>query len=130
MVPLVACPACARHVRVSEERCPFCDVATPDLRARIIPGASHRLGRLATFTFATTLALGGVAVGCGDDDAPPGPTQLDGGGQTGDGGGAAALYGAPASDASAAADARDESADAGTGGRKDAGSAALYGLPP
>jgi hypothetical protein len=29
-VRLLACPRCARHVRVSEKRCPFCVVGLPD----------------------------------------------------------------------------------------------------
>ena len=27
---LLACPSCSRHIRLTEERCPFCGVACPD----------------------------------------------------------------------------------------------------
>jgi hypothetical protein len=57
---LVACPACARHVRVSETACPFCGVVlAASLRASAPPEAPGvRLARAAMFALgAGTLAI-------------------------------------------------------------------------
>lgn len=124
MSPLVPCPSCARHVRAAESACPFCATSLPsDLAARAVPPAPRRLERLAAFTFAATVA----ATACGGKSETPGEESVDGGtsssssssssssgssgassGSSGvappyglppeDGGGPAALYGAPAPD--------------------------------
>lgn len=121
MSRLVPCTACARHVRVDEGACPFCDAAMDGAHDPVIerPG---RIGRAAILAF-RTLAVGaaGATVGCGsttglelDDamvvraDAGPeaddagttptdaGPPAMDAGYDAGtDAGGIIALYGGP-----------------------------------
>jgi hypothetical protein len=61
---LVACPACVRHVRVSEPRCPFCAAALPpDLALRAAPVPPPRgLSRSALFRYGT-VATAGAALG-------------------------------------------------------------------
>ncbi len=64
---LVACPACARHVRVSETACPFCGSVLPDSLRESAPPAPPgvRLTRAALFALGTgTLA---IAPGCSSD---------------------------------------------------------------
>jgi hypothetical protein len=86
--PLAPCPACARHVRaLSESRCPFCGHELPSLAGAIVPSATTRLGRAATFVFGATLSIAGCAGSTGPGDARPGddaPSATDtGGGDTG-----------------------------------------------
>ena len=62
---LLACPACARHVRITEAACPFCggvlESARLSFTARAAP--TERLSRAALVAFGVgTLA---VATGCG-----------------------------------------------------------------
>jgi hypothetical protein len=59
---LAPCAACARHVRVSEDACPFCGVPlAASMRASSPPrGPAVRLTRAALFAFG---ALGASAVG-------------------------------------------------------------------
>jgi hypothetical protein len=71
---LVACTACARHVRVSEAACPFCGAVFPaSLRERappLPPGA--RLTRAALFAFGTgTLSLAPSCSSSSDMVIPP-----------------------------------------------------------
>jgi hypothetical protein len=135
-------------VRVVEALCPFCDKALPaDLGARAVPAATRRLDRLATFTFAASLAV--AACGGKSADVPnslgnntnsigrgsssnAGPTNPpdngsvmpmygiaapDAGPADDDGGSVYAMYGLPAPDDAGPAD-------------FDAGSVhAMYGLP-
>jgi hypothetical protein len=59
--PLVPCPECARHVRASESRCPFCSAklelgATPPPR---LP--AERLGRAGVLGFQSLVRAGLVA---------------------------------------------------------------------
>jgi hypothetical protein len=58
MSHLVPCSSCHRHVRVAEERCPFCGAErAAELRASAAPALpKRRLGRAALFTFGATLA--------------------------------------------------------------------------
>ena len=144
MKSLVPCPGCARHVRVSEPACPFCQSALPDdLSARAIPATRQRLGRAAAFTFAATLGL----AGCSDDPAPTADsgTAADTGTDTGnapvdtgtpgdtgtpvdtglvdDTGGPVAAYGAPPDRDAGPVDAAAPPDDGG-------GAAPAYGLPP
>jgi hypothetical protein len=82
---LVPCSACDRHVRLSEEECPFCGAAMGvDGIPQIVARPKHRLGRAALFAFGAA-AAGVVAIGgCGDDDgsivspygAPPADSGL------------------------------------------------------
>ncbi|MFI5299396.1 MAG: hypothetical protein ACHREM_14980 [Polyangiales bacterium] len=60
--PLVPCPACHRHVRISESACPFCASALPaDFARGVIPGTTQRLSRSAAFAFASTLTIAGCS---------------------------------------------------------------------
>jgi hypothetical protein len=115
MTQLLPCPSCARHVRQTEQGCPFCGTAI-DLSA-IAPRAqpTQRLGRAATFAFGAAMATSVAACG---------------GGSGGNDGGVVALYGAP-SDTGAQI---DQGVMALYGGAPDAGSdgggpAPAYGTP-
>jgi hypothetical protein len=68
------CPSCARHVRVSESRCPFCGAAVSSEGAAngTLPG---RLSRAALFTFRTTVAAAALA-GCGPTAQVPPETTI------------------------------------------------------
>ena len=60
---LVACPACARHVRVNETACPFCSTTLGDDVHAASPKRAprERLGRAALVAF----GAGTIAVACG-----------------------------------------------------------------
>lgn len=67
--PLVPCPACQRHVRVSESDCPFCGAAIGERQGTgRVPVVTKRLGSLAVMAFRTA-ALGAAIAGCGGDDS-------------------------------------------------------------
>jgi hypothetical protein len=70
MSHLVPCPACDRHVRLTERACPFCATAL-DARRTVptlpLPGVG--VGRLALFTFALSASL----AGCGEPARPLAP---------------------------------------------------------
>jgi hypothetical protein len=92
---LIACGACARHLRATEPACPFCGAALPELAPeapRRVPG---RIGRAAILAFGATLSatsLGACVAAYGSptfEDAGP----ADDAGA--DGGGVAPAYGAP-----------------------------------
>jgi hypothetical protein len=95
---LTPCPACNRHVRAAETRCPFCDAEQP---ARALDGAASvprkRLGRAALMTAGVLL---GTAEACGDSLQPTDAgSNSDTGAMNdtgGNDGGPVALYGAPA----------------------------------
>src|SRR5262245_60284356 len=108
--PLVPCPACARHVRIGERACPFCDAALPgDLRPRAVRPPTRRVGRAAAFFLGATVSLtacsgqielqssSGHMDGGPEDDGGPPPDDAgmppDDAGP--DDGGMAALYGDP-----------------------------------
>jgi hypothetical protein len=76
---LVPCPDCSRHVRASEQRCPFCDGALPtDLASRVLPSPTRRLDRWATFTFVAALAVAGsTGAGCSAADSDDGQSETD-----------------------------------------------------
>lgn len=97
------CPACARHVRVSEASCPFCGDALPaSFRESAAPrGPTTRLTRAALFAFGT----GGMALtpACSSSSSGSNPPPI-----------VDAAYGGPPVD----------------GGNEDAGPIALYGGPP
>ena len=60
--PLCPCPACSRHVLLTERACPFCGGRMPDdFPARARPAVTRRLSRAAAFAFGTTLGLGGCS---------------------------------------------------------------------
>ncbi len=139
---LVPCHSCARHVRVSEDTCIYCDTVLPaELRARPVPRSPKaRLGRAALHAVgAGTMTL---AAACSSSDTfdtrDPGVLTAD------------AAYGGPPVDAATdAGDANEEpipTVDAAYGGPPidanvdDAGDdsgdaandapAAAYGAPP
>jgi hypothetical protein len=131
---LVACPSCARHVRVSESACPFCRAGlTAEFRstpARQAPRA--RLTRAALFVLGTGVALtpacssssSGSPGGSGEElgDGASEPETGSGGGA--DGGSAADTGGGASTDAGAGTDATPSDA----AGEEDAFSAQpLYG---
>jgi hypothetical protein len=142
------CPACARHVRVSEAGCPFCGATFAEsFRASPRPQPpAARLTRAALFALGTgTLAL---APGCSSSSsaAPPvvaepaygGPPQegdasSGGGVVTPDGGLGDAAYGGPpplgdgSSGGGADAESVDASSDAGLDGPV---AEPAYGGPP
>jgi hypothetical protein len=61
VVPLIPCPACARHVRLGETSCPFCRAAVP-LR-EVTQGATQqpRVNRATLFAFGASLAVASCA---------------------------------------------------------------------
>src|SRR4051794_6550185 len=71
---LLPCPSCARHVRASEETCPFCDSGLPaSLATQPAPRSpATRLSRAALFAFGTSAAAiaacGGSTTGSPKDD--------------------------------------------------------------
>lgn len=70
---MIPCSACARHVRASEPRCPFCDAAlSDDARAALAPDTTRRLSRAAAFAFGLTVA--GCSTTVSGTDATPGDT--------------------------------------------------------
>ncbi len=149
---LAPCPACHRHVRTSDAECPFCTAPLPlDIERSVVPAATHRLGRSATFVFASSIALASCATTTGttdgstdatgeslgvdsitSDDVRPGDdvVAIDSGAGdvlaprdvVGDDGGLLAMYGGPPDIVPQDA-VRDVPADEG-------GSTALYGSPP
>lgn len=104
MKTLIPCSACGRHVRASEEACPFCG-ATVSASASSLPSpaAKSRLGRAALFAFGATIAA--TTASCAADrgpaplyGAPPPPDSamvMDAQSQDSSN---MALYGAPAPD--------------------------------
>jgi hypothetical protein len=73
---LAPCAACARHVRVSEEACPFCGVPlAASVRASAPPrGPAVRLTRAALFAFGalgTSAVAASAAVGCSSTAVTP-----------------------------------------------------------
>lgn len=103
---LLPCPSCARHVRRSENGCPFCGASLALAIEPSRPMPTQRLGRAATFAFGAAMATSVAA--CGTTTTP---TTTDTGTAEQDGG-VAPAYGAPS--------------DAGS----DAGMLAMYGGPP
>lgn len=64
---LAPCPACQRHIRVSERACPFCgNGVSPSIASKVVPGTTQRLSRAAAFAFTATLTL----AGCSDTTTP------------------------------------------------------------
>jgi|LNFM01.1.fsa_nt_gb hypothetical protein len=69
MKTLVPCVGCGRHVRTTEEACPFCNAAIPvDAASQAVPSAKARLGRAALFAFGATIAA--TAAACGQPSGP------------------------------------------------------------
>ena len=141
MTHLSPCPACQRHVRVSEPSCPFCGVtlelgATP---APVLP--KTRLGRAATFAFGATLAgmttwrraaatpmtVTAGAPGRPESRAAGGAAGMGGkAGSGGDGGGVQPVYGAPV-DTGGTSGSGGEPASGGSGGMSSGGARHEHG---
>jgi hypothetical protein len=134
---LLPCPSCARHVRVSDEMCPFCAAALSDSRRSLpLPRTpASRLSRAALFAFGASAA---AVAACGGTTS-----ALDDAG-TGDGGREATVfqppYGAappfdagedafPTVDAAYGGPPQDAGSDADASGQPD-GIAPPYGAPP
>lgn len=73
MASLHPCASCARHVRASEARCPFCGAVLTSEASALTVGA--RLGRAALFAFRTT-AVAAAMTGCGPTAEPPPETTI------------------------------------------------------
>ena len=63
MAHLVPCSGCARHVRASEPRCPFCAAELALAGAPPMP-PTQRLGRAARFAFGAAVATFIDVAGC------------------------------------------------------------------
>lgn len=146
---LSACPSCTRHVRVSEEVCPFCGAPLSDAfraeeapkppRGRLTRAALYAFGA-GSITFAT--ACGGSTNNEPEDASPPildaayGAPPIDSGKDVEQDTSQPPLfdaaYGGPPIDAgSDAEDASHPIVDAAYGGPPfDAQGGALYGAPP
>ena len=116
MTPLVPCPACGRHVRISERACPFCASALEDAHlgeARVpAPGAPRSRAALFGLAAGATIAAATLIAesGCGST--------------------AQALYGLPFPDDAAAPTDAGDAGDAGDGAAPDEGGVQPhYGLP-
>jgi hypothetical protein len=153
MSQLTPCRSCQRHVRVTDDRCPFCGVElSAEQRAsapRPLPG--RRLGRAALFAFGATM-VGAAACSDGSGggkDASTDTPAADGsagkggsggtGGQGGSGGSGTGGSGGSADGGSGGSGGKDGAADSatdkgetgGTGGiAPPYGIAPLYGAPP
>jgi hypothetical protein len=69
---LIACPACARHVRAHEPVCPFCAGALPVERPEpLAPAPGARLSRAAIFAFGAAVSLGGCTREASTSPSPP-----------------------------------------------------------
>jgi hypothetical protein len=120
---LLACPACARHVRADERACPFCGHELPPgfSEAPAAPSPTVRLSRAALYAVGVGALSLTAAQGCGGTVAGG---KGDGGGGTGrdassqQDGNVAVPYGLPPPfDAGSSADvssAKDAAADAGS----------------
>jgi hypothetical protein len=146
MSHLLPCPSCSRHVRASEQECPFCGEALSLAGIPAPPLPTTRLGRAATFAFGATLIGATSIVACGGDsddgdDGGTGGTVASGGssgkgsggsagapatGATGGFGNAGPVYGAPAVGGGGGSGGSSGSANAGVSGSAQP----LYGAAP
>jgi hypothetical protein len=129
MSHLLPCPACSRHVRASEQECPFCGEALSLAGIPAPPLPTTRLGRAATFAFGATLIGATSIVACGGDsddgdDGGTGGTVASGGtsGKAGTGGTA----GAPSTTGGGNSGGSSGSANAGVSGSAQP----VYGAAP
>jgi hypothetical protein len=116
MSRLEPCPSCARHVRLQESACPFCQqpLALSELPPRPLP--RKRLGRAATFAFGASVVGATALVACQDEQEPePDPPTVP-------------VYGAPAAGTSSGP-APGEGGQAGQGGASSA-EGGQSGAPP
>ncbi|MFN7696980.1 MAG: hypothetical protein ACK6CU_19950 [Deltaproteobacteria bacterium] len=134
------CSSCARHIRATENACPFCHAVLEPSPTTATGPSVGRLGRAALFAFgaaATTAALATATEGCSSPTTPADASAAI------DSGGPGPLYGGPpdtgATDAGAtetdagttdAGTADAGTADAGTADPDAGGPGPLYGGPP
>lgn len=87
MSQLHPCPSCQRHVRASDERCPFCDraLALTEDATHALP--TRRLGRAALVAFGATLVVSLTACSSDSDETGTKGTGGSGGASTGGSGG-------------------------------------------
>lgn len=115
---LAACPACARHVRLSEPSCPFCRYELPpSFRERAPLSPASRLNRAALHA----LRMGAISIAaaaCGGEVS----AENDGGSSMTSSG--ASTSGASASGASASG---SSSSGSSTSGSSESGSSGRYG---
>lgn len=120
MSHLVPCAGCQRHVRVSDENCPFCGRAlTPEQRNSAPPPLpGRRLGRAALFTFgATMLSAAACSSGSGGNtDARNDAPAADGAGGNSGRGGQGGSGGASSDGGGGTDGGKDAAADRGGGG--------------
>jgi hypothetical protein len=148
---LLACPGCARHLRVTEVTCVFCGlVLAESFRNAVVVPPPPRMSRSGLYAYraramaASTAALvtascGGTGAGPSDaaSDAYGGEASMSGDSAPGDES-VATLYGLPVFDASTGEDSassdasRDASPEAGLldASAPDVGVVAMYGAPP
>jgi len=70
MIHFIPCDRCARHLRASEVRCPFCEAPVVALPAGPLP--AERLSRAALFAFGAAV----LGSGCVSGDRAPPPTTV------------------------------------------------------
>lgn len=135
MSALHPCSSCGRHVRLTENACPFCGSTLALAHVAPRPMPTQRLGRAAAFAFGAAVAAS--TAGCGTSTTAEGDAGTDAyygsldaayGGPPIDAGNdavAIAAYGGPPIDAAVVDDAAIVDADL-----PDVWGAALYGAPP
>jgi hypothetical protein len=133
---LLPCPSCARHVRVSEDACPFCATALPERSAPPLRTPAVRLGRAALFALGTSAAAiaacGGTTSTLDDAGTSSGSSGTSSGSSGSSGTSGIAAYGGPPFDSGAdtqpgpmyGGPPQDAAPD------NDSSAAPLYGLPP
>jgi hypothetical protein len=74
MSRFVVCPVCERHVRRTDERCPFCEAAIPEaVRKAFAPVLPAGLSRAQAYAFRAAVLAGAATIACGSDTETPGP---------------------------------------------------------
>lgn len=99
---LQPCPACSRHIRITEESCPFCAASVVGLLKA--PAPLKFPGRMSRAALITASTLAAVSACAGEDD---GDDQGSGGAMTDSGG-----------------------SEMGTGGDEMGAGGVVYGTPP
>ena len=139
---LLPCPSCARHVRSTEDACPFCAASITRGAVRPVPRVGARLSRAALYALGASAA---ALAACGGNSTSSSDAGANGDAQIGP------MYGGPPVEAGSdqfvptptpayggpPQDAGTEPGDGGAndggkegGGVKDGGPAPAYGAPP
>jgi hypothetical protein len=110
MSRFVVCPACERHVRRTDDRCPFCEAAIPEaVRKASAPVLPAGLSRAQAYAFRAAVLAGAATIACGSDSETPGPG-------TGGSGASAGASGSSGSGGAAGTGSGGTSGAIGTGG--------------